>query len=309
MKRTGIQQFTAERNGFCGVWYPHPEGSTKGMIMMLGDSSDDRMATCGARWLHENGCSVMAMSPAKKDYGHHSYPLERFGMAIGFMKAHGCEKIGITGASTTGMLALAAASFYPEITLTVALSPSDFIMEAFYRDGKDGMRERPGDHESSLTWQGKQLPYLPYAYRHPEYWQMIRKESKEGGNMVASRELFDESERRHPLQEEEKIKVEKIRGKVIFIGAEDDVLWDTCRYIRRMEERLAEKPHESTCESWLFEHGTHFVFPESMLKMMIPAGSSLLVSLMFKAGREFPEECRKTRQEIDIRLRQALKQW
>ena len=46
-----------------------------------------------------------------------------------------------------------------------------------------------------------------------------------------------------------------------------------------------------------------------MLKMMKPAGSSLLVSLMFKAAREFPKECRKTREEIDIRLRHELKQW
>lgn len=36
---------------------------------------------------------------------------------------------------------------------------------------------------------------------------------------------FDESERRHPVQEEEKIKVENIQGKVLCIGAEDDVLW------------------------------------------------------------------------------------
>ena len=54
----------------------------------------------------------MAMSPDKKDYGHHNYPLERFGKAISFMKAHGCEKLGIIGASTTGMLSLVAASYY-----------------------------------------------------------------------------------------------------------------------------------------------------------------------------------------------------
>ncbi len=43
--------------------------------------------------------------------------------------------------------------------------------------------------------------------------------------------MFDESERRHPIQEEERIKVENIHGKIIFIGAEDDVLWDTFRYM------------------------------------------------------------------------------
>jgi acetyl esterase/lipase len=267
------------------------------------------MAVTGAKWLNEQGCHVMAMSADKKDYGHHNYPLERIQNAIIYLKGHGCEKIGIVGASTTGMLALAAASYFPDIDLTVALSPSDFIMEGFYQDSKDGMHERPGDNESSLSFEGKPLPYLPYAYRHPEYWQKIEEESKRTGNQIASREMFDESERRHPLQEEEKIKVERIKGKIIFIGAEDDCLWDTCRYIRRMQERLQALPHESIYEAWSYEHGTHFVFPESMLKKMLPVGSQLLVSLMFKAGKEYKKECLETRIDIDRRLKQVLKEW
>ena len=301
--------FTPERDGFCGAWYPNPDGSNRALILMLGDSSEDRMAVSAAKWIHRQGCHALAMSPDKKDYGHHNYPLERFGKALEFLQSQGCEKIGIIGASTTGMLALVAASYYPEIRLTIAVSPSDFIMEGFYQDGKDGMRERPGDNESSVSWQGKPLPYLPYAYRHPEYWQKIMEESKAGGDKIASRKMFDESERRHPLQEEEKIKVERIRGRVVCIGAEDDVLWDTCRYIRRMEQRLSETPHDNIFEAWLYEHGTHFAFPESMLKMMLPVGSGLLVKFMFRAGKEHPKECWETRLDIDCRLTELLRSW
>lgn len=267
------------------------------------------MAKTAAKWLNQQGVDVMAMSPDKKDYGHHNYPLERFGKAIAFMKAQGCDKLGVVGASTTGMMALLAASYYPELSLTIAISPPDFVMEGFYQDGKDGMRERPGDNESSVSWQNKPLPYLPYAYRHPEYWKKIQEESKTGGDKVASRKMFDESERRHPIQEEERIKVENVHGKIIFIGAEDDVLWDTCKYIRRMEERLVELPHDSTFESWLYKNGTHFAFPESLLKMMLPVGSGLLVSFMFKAGKEHKKECRETRIDIDRRLKKALAEW
>lgn len=227
--------FNAEKDGFVGAYYGGPAHSRKAMILMLGDSSTDRMARCGAGWMIARGCHALCMSAGKKDYGHHNYPLERFGRAIAFLKGIGMEKIGIAGASTTGMLALTAASYYPEITLTIAMSPSDFIMEGFYRDGKDGMKERPGDGESSVSWQGRPLPYLPYAYRHPQYWQMLEKEAKEGGDMAAARHMFDESERLHPIREEEKIKVERISGSLYLVGAEEDVLWDTCRYIRRME--------------------------------------------------------------------------
>lgn len=298
-----------QKDGFFGVYYPNEETVNKAMIVMLGDSSDDRMAVSGVKWAQKLGCNVMAMSPDKRDYGHHNYPLERFEEAITYLKAQGNQKIGIAGASTTGMMALVCASYFPDITLTIAISPPDFIMEGFYQDGKDGAHERPGNNESSISFRGSPLPYLPYAYRHPIYWQMIKKESKAGGDMIASRKMFDESERLHPLQEAEKIKVENIKGKLIFVGAEDDVLWDTCKYIRRMEKRLENRPHECEYEALLYEHGTHFTFPQSMMDMMLPFVGSLLVAVTFKAGRQFPRECRQTRIDIDKQLKDAIQKW
>ncbi len=306
MKKT---YFTVEIDGFFGAYFANKTASEKALILMLGDDIDDRMAVSGVKWAQKMGCNVMTMAPAGKDYGHHSYPLERFEKAIAYLKEQGNKKIGIAGASTTGMLALVAASYFEDITLTIAMTPCDFIMEGFYRDGLDGVRERPGDYESSLSYKGEQLPFLPYAYRHPRYWQMIQQESKEGGDIVASRKMFDKSERLHPVQEEEKIKVENIKGKLIFVGAEDDVLWDTCKYIRRMAERLETMPHDCEYEALLYEHGTHFVFPQSMLKMMLPVASGLLVRMAFKAGKQFPKECKQTRIDIDEKLTAVFSQW
>lgn len=306
MKKT---YFTPEKDGFYGAYYENEKETDKVMILMLGDAIDDRMAVSGVKWIHGLGCNALTMSPAKQDYGHHNYPLERFEKAIACLKMRGNHKIGVAGASTTGMMALLAASYYSDITLTIAMSPSDFVMEGFYQDGLDGARERPGNEESSVTYQGKPLPYLPYAYRHPEYWQKIKQESKEGGDMIASRKMFDESERLHPVQEEEKIQVENIKGKLILVGAEDDVLWDTCKYIRRMAERLQSLPHSCEYELMLYEHGTHFVFPESMLHIMMPVGSGLLVRLAFKAGREYPKECKATRLDIDRKLSESIRAW
>lgn len=58
-----------------------------------------------------------------------------------------------------------------------------------------------------------------------------------------------------------------------------------------------------------YEHGTHFVFPESMMKMMLPVGSGLLVGLAFRAGRSYPKECRATRIDIDRRLSKIIREW
>ena len=105
------------------------------------------------------------------------------------------------------------------------------------------------------------------------------------------------------------IKIEKIHGTLLLIGAEDDVLWDTVKYIRRMELRMKERPHTCRLESVIYEHATHFVFPESMLKTMLPIGSGIFMKLAFQAARKYPKECQGARMDIDQRVRNAVAEW
>ena len=172
----------------------------------------------------------------------------------------------------------------------------------------DGQTEWPGDGESSASWEGKPLPYLPYAYRHPEYGKKMKEEAKRGGDLIASREIFAASEKAHPIREEEFIKIERIRGKLLLIGAKDDVLWETEKYIRRMEKRLGKREHTCEVESYIYEHATHFVFPEGMVKTILPVGGDLLTRV-FAAGRKFPKECKAARIDIDRRITQAVNAW
>jgi pimeloyl-ACP methyl ester carboxylesterase len=294
--------------GFYGCFWP-VEGSSCAMIAMIGDDCEDHLAKAAVKWFQKNfKINVMTLSPEHKNYGHSNIPVERIGAAMDYMKARGIDKFGIAGASSTGMFSLVSASYYPEITLTIAMSASDFVMEGFHRGKRDGYVEWPGEGESTLSWQGKPLPYLPYAYRHPEYGRRIKEEAKEGGDMAAARKMFDESERLHPLREEEKIKVENIKGRLLLIGAEDDVLWDTVRYMRRMEERLSRLPHDCELEMLAYEHGTHFVFPEGLIREILPLGGDLMTRL-FKAGRDFPRECKATRIDIEKKVTGAISAW
>lgn len=295
--------------GFHGVYYPHQVPSRRGMIIMFGDDCEDHLAKCAASYFQDLGCNVMALSAARKDYGYHSWPLENIEKAISVMKEKGNEVFGIAGISTTGMIALTAASLIPDLTLTIAMSASDFVMQGFIRDGLDGCDERPADGESTLTWRGEGLPYLPYAWRHPEYWQMLKQEAADTHNMAAARNLFDESENRFPVTEDITIKTENIKGRLLLIGAEDDALWDTCRCSRRILQRLQEREHECTVEPLLFEHGTHFVIPERMMKKLLPFGVDFLLPKLFSAAKGYTGECRKTREEIDAAVAKAVLMW
>ena len=48
--------------------------------------------------------------------------------------------------------------------------------------------------------------------------------------------------------------------------------------------------------------------PETLLKIMLPGGADLM-SLAFRAGREFPEECRAVREDIDNKLSEIIREW
>ena len=162
--------FDVESDGFYGAYWACKDGSDCAVIAMLGDDPEDYMVRSAVKWLLRLGVNILTMSPGKKDYGHHNYPLEYIEKAIAWLKLHGNEKIGIAGASTTGTLALTAASLFDDISLTIAMTPSDFVWQGFMQGKKDGCKEWPIEGESLFSYKGKPLPYMPFRYQHPDYW-------------------------------------------------------------------------------------------------------------------------------------------
>ena len=294
--------FSPDPDGFYGIYYPCPSLSQYAMILMIGHSVDNPLVTVMVRWLHRQGCNVLALSSVPEDKGYHCFPLKSVLRAVRWLKK-GNDKVGITGASFTGMIALAAASVCPDITLTAAFTPCDFVAEGFIRDGLDHSMERPSG-TSSLMWEGKELDYLPYVYRHPDYDRKLKEESGQTGNLVASRNMFDLSEKNSSLTEQQKIKVEQITGTLVLVGAEDDCLWDSCRYIRRMKKRLDSHDHSCRLHCFCYDKGTHFLFPQKMLKM-----GSGLPALVFRSGRENIMECRKSRIDLERKMTTVIRQW
>ena len=303
------QFFSNEKDGFYGTYYENPKDANCAMIGLFGDDPNDFMAKCGAKWLHKNDVNVMCMSPDVKNYGHVNFPLERIETAIKWLKSHGNKKIGIMGMSTAGMDSLVAASYFPDITLTFGLTPSDFVWQGFEQGKKDGCGEWPIPGASTLSWKGEPLAYMPFVYEHPVYWQKVMEETKGSGDFERSTCLFIDSEKAREHTEEEMIKVENIKGKLIMVGADDDSFWEAGKYVRRMDKRLKERPHECDYEALTYEHGTHFVLPETMLRKALPVGLKFVMKFIFKAAKDYPKECEQTRKDIDRRLSAALKQW
>ncbi len=288
--------------------YFQAEASGAAMILLVGSGKNNLLAKGVAKWLVKRGVSALCLGP-EDGLGYHSFPLERVEEAIRFLKGQGSRKIGILGASITTIPALIAAARFSELSLTIAVTPCDFVLQGFSKRKRDGCAEWPVEGESMLTWRGEPLPYLPYAYQHPEYWRVIMEETKGSGSLLSSRRLFCDTEAAAKLTEDVMIPVEKIRGRLLLIGCEDDCLWPTARYIRRMDERLKSRPGSSRYDALIYAHGSHFAFPESMLRQLLPILPDFLINRAFRAARRYPKECRATREDIDRRVRQAIEEW
>lgn len=96
---------------------------------------------------------------------------------------------------------------------------------------------------------------------------------------------------------------------MFLVGADDDSFWEAGKYIRRMDQRLKERPHVCQFVPLVYEHGTHFVLPESLLRMALPVGLKFVLRFIFRAAKESPDVCEATRIDIDRKLPAALKEW
>ena len=76
-----------------------------------------------------------------------------------------------------------------------------------------------------------------------------------------------------------------------------------------MREGLKTTPHECEYEALIYPHGTHFMFPSSLLKTMLPVGGQLFISLAFSDAKAFPRECKAAREDLDSKVLAAIESW
>lgn len=148
-----------------------------------------------------------------------------------------------------------------------------------------------------------------FAFEHPTYWKKVEEETKGSGDFLRSTCLSIDSEKKRKHAEDEMIKIENIKGKLILLDADDDSFWEAGKYVRRMGQRLKERPHECEYEAVAYRYGTHFVLLESMLRMALPVGLKFVMRFIFRSAKEHPDECEATRKDVDRRLSTTLHEW
>ena len=75
-----------------------------------------------------------------------------------------------------------------------------------------------------------------------------------------------------------------------------------------MKQRLEKKQSTLVCKIFTYEYGTHFLFPQSMLKKGLSFFSDLVV-LAFASGRKHYRQCKKSRIDVDVKIQAEIKTW
>lgn len=300
-----------DRDGFRGYFYDVPS-SGRCMVIVLGDDGNDFMSKACARWFFKyQNCSVLCIglrTDGKEDPGINLWNLNQIESAVNWLHGRSIQKIGICGMSIQAAMALSAAARIPFFSLVIAFSPCDFVPWGFLHGpaGKEKNAEYPTGN-SAFTWNGEALPFQAANLSRDDYYKTFQGDSKRFLEMH-SKGVFEKSEAVSPVPENAWIPAENIRGALILVGAEDDSMWNSTRYIHRMRRRLTDKHFMFPVRALTYRYGTHLLLPQRMVMDALPVIGGFIY-LMFASGRKNHQACRSSRIHLDRELSSFLQNW
>lgn len=166
-------------------------------------------------------------------------PLEYFDEAIEAFKSMDevkSKKIVVIGDSKGGELALLLAANNPKVNGVISRVPSSVVFQ-----GIGGVLKK-----SSWSLGKKQIPYVPY----PKYDYSSVKD----GNWV---DMYNKALSQNIDMEEVSIKVENIRGSILLLSGEDDIVWPTTRMCEDMINRLEKRGFNYSFEHIAYKDAGH----------------------------------------------------
>ena len=149
-------------------------------------------------------------------------PMEYFNTAIDWLRRQpevDPERLGIMGTSKGAEAALLIAIRHPELKAVIAALPSSVIWPGIAWEGS------PAPLKSSWSEHGAPLPHVP----HTPY------DASKGGTMADNYAASLKAYAAHP---DAIIPVEKIRGALLLVCAQEDQVSPSCPMAHQIEQRL-----------------------------------------------------------------------
>lgn len=254
----GVTRREIREQGLVGTLYLPPGAGPHPAVMVLNGSgggiNEPRAALYASR-----GYAAFALgyfkAPGLPDYISNT-PLEYFERGLRWLRdtvrpAH--DFVALSGQSRGGELVLLLGATFPElVSAVIGYVPSALVHSA--QNAADPATGREGP-----TWllNGEPLPHL-WENNRTASWAPYDDGPAPHRHAHAMLTALDDPD----AVERARVRVERIRGPVLLLSAEDDGSWPSSRYSRMVAERLAAHGHPHPVEHLDFERAGHaIVFP------------------------------------------------
>lgn len=262
------------KDNFHGELFP-AENSDTAMIVVTGSDGGIKWAKQISKVFCANGISCLAVAYWKEKRLPKTLsliPIEIIAEAVDCLKDKSFSKVGIYGFSKGAELALAAASYFPQIDFVIAVSPACCVFE--------GIKKTQRAKTSSWTFNGEPLLYLSFDGIKLNYIRnaIINREvgfAREYSQMIARRK-----------NEGNTIKVENINAPILLLSPENDAMWCSKQMGELVVKRLQEHEFKFDYRHEVFTYASHILCPiKTKLKYA------------FKVERKHGKECNASREK------------
>lgn len=254
----GVTRRDVREDGLVGTLYLPPGEGPHPAVMILNGSGGGINEPRAALYA-SHGYAAFALGyfkgPGLPDYISNT-PLEYFKRGMDWLRrtvrpAH--DFVALSGQSRGGELVLLLGATFPEaVSAVIGYVPSALIHSA--QNACDPALGREGP-----TWllDGKPLPHI-WENNRTASWAPFDEGPPPHRHTNAMLTALDDAD----AVERARIPVEKIRGPVMLLSAEDDGSWPSSLYSRMVTERLAAHAHPHAVEHLDFDRAGHaIVFP------------------------------------------------
>jgi dienelactone hydrolase len=199
-------------------------------------------------------------------------PLEYFEQAVRWLQRHpdvDGPRLGVTGMSKGGELALLLASMCPQLRCVVACAPSAFVGRGVGRQGSA---------RSAWSREGAPLPYLPWRGDIDIYAPPGDGDAQPYALTPGYIKALED----RAAADAAAIPVEKIGGPLLLLSGQDDQMWPSALYAELVVRRLAERSHPHPYRHVSYPGAGHRIDDPPNLPTTVDHARHTVI------GREFP---------------------
>lgn len=282
MKLTPDRRYTIEKDGFFGCKYEPRQNAFHGKALVMVGGSDGyfSLVCLIAEQFVKRGMTVLALAYWNRPglpAAYEKIPIEPVRKAALCLQSEGYEKIGLWGFSKGAELVLLAGSVFTDlISCVVAVSPINICGQGIKKGERLKTKGIGLLDCSSWSLGGEAIPYASLRF---DKRRILTDSLKEKG--VCMRSCYEDAVANAP--EEARLKVEAIKGPILFLSAERDGMWPAKKAADRMMERLDQKGFLFPHAHYSFAYASHFLLPYP-----------LKLANIFAVERKYPEKCKES---------------